>query len=1076
MRFRMLGPLEVQTATGWTPIGAAKWRAVLARLLLSAGQPVSTDTLIDELWGDDPPARASNLVSIYVLRLRRFIGDSDGQLLHTRSPGYQLRAGPDDLDTQRFARLVGQGQQALAAADAAGAAGLLIEALSLWRGAALADVPMSPFVAAEADRLNELRLAATELRIEADIARGQPRDVVPELHRLLADYPLREELWLLLMRALDAAGRRAQALTTYERARGIIADQLGVDPGPELQQLFRRLLQTAPEEPPARPRPDRPAATRGGGGPAVAPPTPGAATAATSAAGDAPPPATPPAATPPAAGEAAAAAPPAAVPAAAPSAAEAPAGLPVELDDQPRDAVAAGEPGPDQAASVGEQVGPPGSIALGTVETGKSAPAVPSDPAAPSAPAEPGPAESGPAESRPMQLPADIVDFTGRQFHVKQVCDLLSTAAAGDSPGAVPVALIAGAGGLGKTTLAVHAAHRMRGAYPDGQLYVDLQGAGPGPVSSADVLARLLRDLGVDGAKIPASAEERAALYRTHLNGRRTLVVLDNARDAAQVRPLLPGSASCAVIVTSRSRLSDLVGGRLVHLDVLDDIEALALFSRIVGAERVAAEPDATAELLVTCAGLPLAIRICAARLAARSNWTIRSLANRLNDEHRRLDELKVGDLAVRASFEVSFASLPGSVTPGGVPLARAFRTLGLWQAPSIGLSAAAALLSEPEAAVADALEFLVDAHLLESPAPDVYSFHDLLRVYAAERGLVEEPEQARTDSVCRLADWYVHTAGAADSVVTPWRERVPLGPVETGIQPLTFATPERALEWFAAERENLVPATRQAAGYGCHEVAWKLPVALLGCFDLLGYRTEWLETHLIALDSARQAGDRAGEAWVLNDLGMVYSQQHMAEAIGYFEQALIIRRDLGDVRGEAIAVNNLADAFIRLGRVAEGLDQLERAPELQRKAGYRYGEGVALNNLGEAYLALHRTPEAVECLQQARDVFVEADAPHGEDYALHNLARAFLDLGRPQEAVACFQQALTIRRAVGDRHSQALTLMFLGRAQRQVGSLDAARESWTSAYAIFDELGDEEQTAEVAAELSNIDAALGRG
>jgi tetratricopeptide (TPR) repeat protein len=669
-----------------------------------------------------------------------------------------------------------------------------------------------------------------------------------------------------------------------------------------------------------------------------------------------------------------------------------------------------------------------------------------------------------------MQLPADIGDFTGRELHVEQLCQLLAAGHDDDNPGAVRVALVAGAGGLGKTTLAVHAAHRMRSQYPDGQLYVDLQGAGPRPASPSDVLARLLRDLGVDGAKIPGSPEERAALYRTHLNGRRILVLLDNARDAAQVRPLFPGSSSCAVIVTSRSRLSDLVGGGLVHLDVLDDIEALALFSRIVGADRAAAEPDATAELLITCAGLPLAIRICAARLAARSNWTIRSLANRLNDEHRRLDELKVGDLAVRASFEVSFASLPESVTPGGVALGHTFRTLGQWQAPSIGLSAAAALLGEPEAEVADALEFLVDTHLLESPAPDQYRFHDLLRVYAAERGMADEPKEALTDATCRLAEWYLHTAGSADSVVTPWREHVSLGPVVTGIRPLAFASPEQALQWCEVERENLVPATRQAAAYGCHEVAWKLPVVLLGCFDLLSYRTEWLQTHLIALDSARQAGDRPGEAWVLNDLGMVYSQQGMPEAIGYFEQSLAIRRDLGDVRGEAITVNNLADTYIRLGRVADGLDQLESAPEVQRKAGYRYGEGVALNNLGEAYLALGRTAEAVECLQEARDVFVETSAPHGEDYALHNLARAFLDLGRPEDAVECFQQALAIRRAVGDRHSQALTHMFLGRAQRQVGDLRAARESWTSALAIFDEMGDEAQSAEVSAELNDLD------
>ena len=299
------------------------------------------------------------------------------------------------------------------------------------------------------------------------------------------------------------------------------------------------------------------------------------------------------------------------------------------------------------------------------------------------------------------------------------------------------------AGGLGKTTLAIHAAHRIRAQYPDGVLYVDLLGANPQSLAPADVLARFLRDLGVRETQIPVREEERGALYRTRLNGRRTMIVLDNARDAAQVRPLLPGSASCAVIVTSRSRLPDLVGGGLVHLDVLDDSEALALFSRVVGASRIEAEPDATAELLVACAGLPLAIRICAARLAARISWTIRSLADRIGDEHRRLDELKVGDLAVRASFEVSFAGLP-SAAPGGVTPAHTFRMLGLWQGPSIGLSAAAALIGQPEDKVAGALEDLVDAHLLESPGFDRYQFHDLLRVYAAERANADEPAEGR--------------------------------------------------------------------------------------------------------------------------------------------------------------------------------------------------------------------------------------------------------------------------------------------------------------------------------------------
>ncbi|HEY0715972.1 MAG TPA: AfsR/SARP family transcriptional regulator, partial [Streptosporangiaceae bacterium] len=228
----MLGPLEVQTKQGWMPIGAAKWRAVLARLLLGAGQIVPTATLVDELWGNDPPARASNMVSIYVLRLRRFIGDSEGQLLRTQAPGYQLRIGAGDLDTQQFTALLRQGQQALASHAPETAAQRLTEAEELWRGNALADVPRSPFVEAEAERLDELRLTATELRLEAVVACGRYRDAIPELRRLLADQPLKEELWLLLLRALDGAGRRAQALAAYDEARTVLSDQLGVDPAP----------------------------------------------------------------------------------------------------------------------------------------------------------------------------------------------------------------------------------------------------------------------------------------------------------------------------------------------------------------------------------------------------------------------------------------------------------------------------------------------------------------------------------------------------------------------------------------------------------------------------------------------------------------------------------------------------------------------------------------------------------------------------------------------------------------------------------------------------------------------------
>jgi tetratricopeptide (TPR) repeat protein len=617
----------------------------------------------------------------------------------------------------------------------------------------------------------------------------------------------------------------------------------------------------------------------------------------------------------------------------------------------------------------------------------------------------------------------------------------------------------------------VHAAHRVRRRFPDGQLYVDLLGATAAPLLPGDVLARFLRDLGVDGRDIPVDEDERAARYRTTLAGRRMLVVLDNARDAAQVRPLLPGTASSAVLVTTRNRMPDLASTKLVDLHVLDDDEALKLFVKVVGEERAAAEPEATAELLDACAGLPLAIRICAARLVTRSGWTIRAMAGRLKDEHRRLDEMRAGDLAVRASFEVSFASLPDAVAPGGIAPARAFRMLGLWHGPSITLPAAAALLGDPPDKVEDALEFLVDAHLLESPAPGCYSFHDLLRVYAAERAQAEETPQARQDGISRLLAWYLHTASGADRIVSPHRDRPPLDPPPPGCDPLSFSGVSAALQWFQRERANLVAGTRQAAEYGHHDIAWKLPVAALGCFNRLSYRSEWIASHLVALDSARHAGDRHAEAWVLNDLGIASIQQRMDEAVGYYERALAIRREIGDLRGEAISSNNLADAYVQLGRTADALDQFERTLPLQREAGYRYGEGITLNNLGEAYLDLDRPGEAIGYLRQAHEIFVAINTSHGEDYALHNLARAYLQLGRFDEAIASFRQALTVRQAVGDREGEAMTLMYLGRAQCQVGQVDEARESWAGAYAIFEELGDEEQMAALSADLANTDA-----
>ena len=734
MRFRILGPLEVWSdKEGWAAIGAPKWRSLLACLLVRPGQLISTESLILELWGDSPPAKANNLVSIYVHRLRRLIGDSEGRLLVYRAPGYLLRIAPGDLDLEEFERLVAEGRGSLAAAEPQRAAGLLAEALGLWRGQLLADVAPSTLISTEAERGNELRLDAAELRAEADLACGRAAQLVPELRRLVGENPIREGLWLLLIRALNEAGRHAEALDTYTQARQVIADELGVDPGAELQELYAQLLAADASSARPRKRPikgDLPAVHAPGAAPGVS-----AGSARPADAGTA---------------------------AAAPGAS---ADHFVEVE-----ALIGAE---DGSGPHGEGSG---TIAVGAVA---AAAGVVEEPASSPPP-------------RPTQLPADIGDFTGREAQVRHLSEMLVQDEVARGPGAVRIAVVAGAAGLGKTALAVHAAHQVSFAFPDGQLYVDLFGASARPAAPGEVLARFLRDVGVEGDKVPVGDDERAALYRTRLTGRRMLILLDNAKDAAQVRPLLPGSASCAVLVTTRNRTPDLASTRFVDLHVLEDTEALTLFSRIVDDDRPAAEPDATAEVLLACAGLPLAIRICAARLAARKQWRIATLANRLRNEQRRLDELETGDLAVRSSFQVSYDSLRAG--RHGIDPARVFRLLGLWHGASISLPAAAALFGESEDDVADALETLVDANLLESPAADWYQFHDLLRVYATERAQEEESEADRTEAIGRLLRWYLETGEAAADAVSPRRYRVLREPAAPGYPSLGFGSVDEAL------------------------------------------------------------------------------------------------------------------------------------------------------------------------------------------------------------------------------------------------------------------------------------------
>ena len=517
------------------------------------------------------------------------------------------------------------------------------------------------------------------------------------------------------------------------------------------------------------------------------------------------------------------------------------------------------------------------------------------------------------------------------------------------------------------------------------------------------------------------------------------LVVLDNARDAAQVRPLLPGTASSAVLVTTRSRMPDLASTKLVDLNVLDDDEALTLFVKVVGEERAAAEPEATAELLVACAGLPLAIRICAARLATRSGWTIRTMASRLRD----------GTAGWTRCGSATSRSAPASRSAS--PACRASPTAGHRPGPRVLPARPVAWAVDPSAAAAALFG-------TRSTWPRTRWRPWWTRTcWIGGRGQVPVPRPApglrrrtgrgrlpaaeRDAAVTRLLSWYMRTADAAATAVSPHRYNVPLDAAGDDVPPLSFATAEEALAWYDSERVNLVAATRQAAGSGLHEIAWRLPAPLFMIFNSRGNWADCIATHRIALDSARRAGNRQGEAWVLNNLGDALGVTRDPEGIGYLERSLEIRREIGDRMGEAQAANNLADAYQQLGRTDEALDLLWRALDLNREVGYRFGEGIALVNLGSTLLDLtapgRPSTTAASAARLRRDRLCRR----------HRLRPAhpgpLLSLARPGHGgLDCLQQALASHQAAGNRRRQAATLRSLGTAQSRVGLAAKARES----------------------------------
>ncbi|MFI8533967.1 BTAD domain-containing putative transcriptional regulator [Streptomyces aquilus] len=704
--------------------------------------------------------------------------------------------------------------------------------------------------------------------------------------------------------------------------------------------------------------------------------------------------------------------------------------------------------------------------------------------------AEPSSPRSEPAATpvRPAQLPATVPDFTGRASFVAELGEVLAS-----SEGRVmAVSALAGIGGVGKTTLAVHVAHQARSAFPDGQLYVDLQGAGQRAAEPETVLGAFLRALGTADSAIPDSLEERAALYRSVLDGRRVLVLLDNARDAAQVRPLLPGTEGCAALVTSRVRMVDLAGAHLVDLDVMSPDEALQLFTRIVGEERVASEREAALDVVAACGFLPLAIRIAASRLAARRTWTVSVLAAKLADERRRLDELQAGDLAVKATFELGY----GQLEPAQ---ARAFRLLGLADGPDISLAAAAAMLNLDIEDTEDVLESLVDTSLLESAAPGRYRFHDLVRLYAracAERD--EWPPEERGAALSRLLDFYLATVGGVYLIERPGDRLV--AHLEQAAYPgLVFSDRHTAQDWLYAEAVPLLACIRQSAQAGslrrAVDVLWaavdlaesgtnskeyeavaallrevaqesgdtrteaRASVALAfvhqhsdSRFDLASREAER------AAELAREAEDPLTGCWAANIGGVIALYQNRnEEGMAYFTHAIESFRALGDRPGEASALCNLSRIHLATGRTESAVELAQQGTAMYddmdhafKGANGRYALGLALTQSG-------RLAEATECLQQALRVFRDSRQRLWEGMTLFRLAELDLAARRPAQAAAHAETALSLLRGIGGdwRHGNVLTV--LGRALAGIGQLGRAQVCWREALEIFDALGSAE-------------------
>jgi DNA-binding SARP family transcriptional activator/tetratricopeptide (TPR) repeat protein len=665
----------------------------------------------------------------------------------------------------------------------------------------------------------------------------------------------------------------------------------------------------------------------------------------------------------------------------------------------------------------------------------------------------------------PRELPADVAAFTGRTAELAQLMALLATipqartqvgaaTSATDAlaPMAVVMSAVSGTAGVGKTALAVHWAHQVADRFPDGQLYVNLRGYDSSqPVMPTDALAGLMRSLGVPAKDIPPELPERAARYRSVLSGRRMIVVLDNARDVSQIRPLLPGSPGCLTIVTSRDSLAGLVareGARRLDLDLLPPDDAVSLLRALVG-HRVDADPQAAAELASQCARLPLALRVAAEMAAARPSVPLGTLVGELADQKQRLDLLDAGGdvgTAVRAVFSWSCQMLSDGA-------ARMFRLLGVHPGPHITTEAAASLAGMPVGRARAALAELTRSHLVTEPSNGRFAFHDVLRAYASEQAAMAESEAERQNAMCRVLDHYLHTAGAADRLLYPVRRHITLPPCGPAVTLTQLASHTQALAWLDAEHGALVAAVRIAADDGFDTHAWQLPWMLETFFYRRSHWHDWAATQHAALEAAQRLGDRQAQTHAHRGIANAYIQlSRPADAVAQFACALRLNCAAANPADHARLLLDLARAFDQQCSHRRALAYSLRALRLAREAGKAL-QAEALNLVGWCLARLGSYRQALRFCQEALTMHRELGDTHSEPATLDSLAYAHRHLGNYAEAAACYRRAVELYADLGFRYQRAETLAYAGDAHHASGDLPAARDAWSQALAILDDL-----------------------